>query len=319
MSEIYLAGGCFWGMEQYLSAIRGVQQTQVGYANGSTENPTYEQVCSGKTGHAETVRVVYDPRVLPLSFLLELYYRAVDPLSHNRQGPDIGTQYRTGVYYADERDGAAVRESLERLQRRFDEPVAIEAKPLEHFAPAEEYHQSYLRKNPGGYCHIPRRSVESAARAVVNPADYTAPDGAALREALNETQYAVTQNAATEPPFDNAYWDYFAPGIYVDVTTGEPLFLSTDKFSSGCGWPSFARPIDPDVLRERADRSHGMLRTEVRSRAGDAHLGHVFDDGPKDLGGLRYCINSAALRFVPREEMERQGYRDLLRLLPRRS
>lgn len=315
MAEIYLAGGCFWGMEQYLSAIRGVLSTQVGYANGQTPNPTYQQVCGGGTGHAETVRVVYDPDVLPLSFLLELYYEAIDPAAVNRQGPDVGTQYRTGVYYARQEDAGVVSQSLERLQSRLDRPVAVEGRPLERFWPAEEYHQKYLEKNPGGYCHIPVRKVQAAAKARVNPADFGPPDKEKLRGALTAAQYAVTQQNATEPPFQNAFWDAFEPGIYVDITTGEPLFSSSDKFSSGCGWPSFSKPIDPAVLRERPDGSHGMRRTEVRSRAGDAHLGHVFDDGPKESGGLRYCINSAALRFVPKDEMLRQGYGYLLGLI----
>lgn len=315
MSEIYLAGGCFWGTEQYLSSIRGVLSTQVGYANGNTENPTYEDVCHRGTGHAEAVRVVYDPGVVPLDFLLELYYDSIDPVAVNRQGGDRGPQYRTGVYYTDEGDRPVIERSIARLQERFREPIAIEVEPLCNFSPAEEYHQKYLEKNPGGYCHISKAKVERAARAVVNPAAYPAPGDDALRSALTETQYAVTQRGATEPPFQNAYWDAFQPGIYVDITTGEPLFASGDKFESGCGWPSFSKPIDPNVLREKRDLSHGMHRTEVRSRTGDAHLGHVFPDGPPQAGGLRYCINSAALRFVPREAMEREGYGYLLDLI----
>jgi len=312
MSEIYLAGGCFWGTEKYLSSIRGVLSTQVGYANGNTENPTYEEVCRNNTGHAETVRVIYDPAVLPLEFLLELYYESVDPVSVNRQGGDVGAQYRTGIYYIDENDRPVIDRSIAKLQTRYKEPIAIEVEPLRNFYPAEEYHQKYLDKNPFGYCHIPRAKFEKAARAVVNPAAYQAPNKAEMKRKLTDTQYAVTQNSATEPPFQNEYWNCYKPGIYVDVTTGEPLFASSDKFESGCGWPSFSRPIDPNVIKERLDTSYGMRRIEVGSRVGDAHLGHVFDDGPKELGGLRYCINSAALRFIPKEEMEKEGYGYLL-------
>ncbi len=314
MSEIYLAGGCFWGTEKYLSSIRGVLSTQAGYANGKTENPTYEEVCYRNTGHAETVRVVYDSTIIPLEFLLKLYYESIDPVSVNRQGGDQGAQYRTGIYYVDDGDLQVIRRSLAQLQERYGKPVAIEAEPLRNFSPAEEYHQNYLDKHPEGYCHISKAKLEKAAKSVVNPAAYKAPDPDTLRKRLTATQFEVTQNSATEPPFQNEFWDSFQPGIYVDVTTGEPLFASSDKFESGCGWPSFSKPIDPDVIHEKQDTSYGMRRTEVRSRTGNAHLGHVFNDGPKKAGGLRYCINSASLRFIPREEMAREGYGYLLDL-----
>ena len=168
MAEIYLAGGCFWGTEKYISSIRGVISTKVGYANGRTENPTYEEVCRNNTGHAETVHVTYSPEMLPLEFLLELYYNSIDPTSVNRQGGDAGTQYRTGIYYTDEADLPVIERSISRLQARYDKPVAIEVKPLENFYPAEEYHQKYLDKNPGGYCHIPRHKFEKATRASVS-------------------------------------------------------------------------------------------------------------------------------------------------------
>jgi len=307
MAEIYLAGGCFWGTEKYLSLIRGVTFTEVGYANGTKDKPTYEEVCTGTTGHAETVHVVYDPQVLPLEFLLELYYESIDPTSVNRQGEDVGEQYRTGIYYTDPDDLPIIEQSIKKLAERLDKPVAIEVKPLTSFWRAEEFHQKYLDKNPEGYCHIPKSKMLRAARAVVNSTDYSPPNEEKLKN-LSPLQYDVTQNAATEPPFKNEYWDERRPGIYVDITTGEPLFVSTDKFDSGCGWPSFARPIDPAVVTYHRDTSHGMDRIEVRSRVGNAHLGHVFDDGPEKLGGLRYCINSAALRFIPKEDMEKEGY-----------
>lgn len=308
LSEIYLAGGCFWGTEKYLSSIQGVLSTQVGYANGETENPTYEEVCYRNTGHAEAVRVVYDAKILPLAFLLTLYYDAIDPVSVNRQGGDHGTQYRTGIYYIDDRDLPVIERSIAQLQVRYDQPIAIEVAPLRNFSLAEAYHQKYLDKNPGGYCHISTAKFEKAAKAIVNPAAYSAPDADTLRKTLTAAQYEVTQNSATEPPFKNEFWNTFRPGIYVDITTGEPLFASSDKFESGCGWPSFSKPIDPAVVHEKQDHSHSMRRTEVRSRAGNAHLGHVFNDGPSETGGLRYCINSAALRFISKEEMAQEGY-----------
>lgn len=315
MSEIYFAGGCFWGLEKYLASIHGVKSTQVGYANGNKEFPTYEEVCHSNTGHAETVKVTYDPAVLPLEFLLDLYYEAIDPLSHNRQGGDVGTQYRAGIYYVSTEDAPVIETSIARLQSRFSESIAIEVLPLQNFSVAEEYHQEYLNKNPGGYCHIGKARFERAANAIVNPAAYSAPDTAELRQKLTPEQYAVTQRNATEPPFENKFCQTFMHGIYVDITTGEPLFSSSDKFESGCGWPSFSRPIDPRVIREKEDFSHDMVRTEIRSRVGNAHLGHVFSDGPKESGGLRYCINSASLRFIPKEDMEREGYGFLLGLL----
>lgn len=310
-----MAGGCFWGIEKYIKSIRGVQATQAGYANGKTENPTYEEVCYHHTGHAEAVKVIYDEKMLSLDFLLNLFFDAIDPIAVNRQGGDIGVQYRTGIYYTDEKDLPVIRRCMDQLQKRHDDPVAIEVMPLIHFSPAEEYHQQYLDKNPRGYCHIRQDMFEKASRAIINGAAYLPQEREELHKTLTKTQYDVTQNNATEPPFQNEYWDLNREGIYVDITTGEPLFSSGEKFNSGCGWPSFSKPIDPYVLHEKADVSHGMLRTEVRSRAGDAHLGHVFHDGPKELGELRYCINSAALKFIPKEDMEKEGYGYLLNII----
>ncbi|MFT3950942.1 MAG: peptide-methionine (R)-S-oxide reductase MsrB [Oscillospiraceae bacterium] len=313
MALVYLAGGCFWGTEKYLSLIHGIQSTEVGYVNGSMKNPTYEEVCNS-SGHAEAVKVEYDEKILPLSFLLDLFYESINPVSVNRQGGDSGIQYRTGIYYVDEKDREVIDTSIRELQKRFDKPIEIEVKPHENYYPAEEYHQKYLDKNPNGYCHIGRGTFEKALKAIVNPALYSKSDDTSLREHLTDIQYAVTQKNATDPPFRNEFDHHFEEGIYVDITTGEPLFSSKDKFDSGCGWPSFSEPIDPNVIKEKTDNTHGMIRTEVRSRTGDSHLGHVFDDGPSETGGLRYCINSAALRFIPKDEMESHGYGYLLHL-----
>lgn len=317
LKTIYLAGGCFWGVEKYFSLMPGVKETKVGYANGSTASPTYEEVCSGKTGHAETVKVVFDPEELSLPFLLERYYSIIDPVSVNKQGNDRGIQYRTGIYYADEKDKPVIETSLKRLQQHFRQPLAIEVQPLRQFSRAEKYHQRYLDKNPGGYCHIPPAKFREASQARENEPVYRKKSDEELRRVLTREQFAVTRNNATEPPFRNEYFNNDRPGIYVDVTTGEPLFLSTDKFDSGCGWPSFSRPIKEELIQEKQDFSHGMRRTEVRSKTGDAHLGHVFTDGPKEQGGLRYCINSASLKFIPEQDMEAQGYGKYLPLLHR--
>lgn len=313
-AEIYLAGGCFWGTEHFLKQVRGVEATQVGYANSTTPNPTYQEVCTGNTGAAETVRVVYNPQEVSLALILDLFFKTIDPTSVNRQGGDRGTQYRTGIYYTNPADLPAIEEAIQALSKNYKQPIVVEVKPLVNFYPAETYHQDYLDKNEGGYCHISPELFDLARKANADPV-YTKQADSTLRKALTSQQYAVTQKNATEPAFNNEYWNEFRAGIYVDVTTGEPLFISTDKFDSGCGWPSFSKPIDKKLVEEYRDTSHGMDRVEVRSNTGDAHLGHVFTDGPKDKGGLRYCINSASLRFIPEEKMEAEGYGRYIPLL----
>lgn len=312
--EIYLAGGCFWGVEEYFSLIPGVIDAESGYANGRTENPTYEDVCYCDTGHAETVRVEYDPAVISLETLIEQLFAIIDPLSVNRQGNDVGTQYRTGVYYTDPADLPMIEEVFAAEQRKRGAPLAVELAPLKHFFPAEEYHQDYLRKNPGGYCHVDFSSLSSVrteqqkAQGKSRRPRYERPSDEELRKQLTAQQYAITQHAGTERAFSGEYDHHFERGIYVDVATGQPLFSSEDKYDSGCGWPAFTRPIEEDAVSVRDDRSFGMHRIEVRSSDGDSHLGHVFHDGPTNRGGLRYCINSAALRFVPYDRLEEEGY-----------
>lgn len=315
-AEIYFAGGCFWGTEHFLKQIRGVESTQAGYANSIVANPSYEQVCSGKTNAAETVKVVYDPEVVSLDVLLDLYFKTIDPTSLNRQGNDRGTQYRSGIYYTDIDDVPVINQAIKDLSSQYTKAIVVEVKPLTNFYAAETYHQDYLDKNPNGYCHINPALFAMARKAnAAKTKSYQKLDDATLRQKLTAEQYAVTQKNATEPAFKNEYWNEHRPGIYVDITTGEPLFVSTDKFDSGCGWPSFSKPIQKELITEKKDGSYGMIRTEVRSKNGDAHLGHVFTDGPKDKGGLRYCINSASLRFIPKEKMEEEGYGEYLPLV----
>ena len=233
-------------------------------------------------------------------------------LARNRQGNDIGTQYRTGIYYTDDKDRAIILSSLKGLQSSYDKPVAIEVMPLQNYCPAEKYHQKYLDKNPNGYCHIGKDKFVKAKQAQDDQLRRQPKPQESLKATLSEMQYNVTQNNATEPPFRNAFYNNFKEGIYVDIITGEPLFASADKFESGCGWPSFAKPINAGSIRELTDNSHEMKRTEVRSKKADAHLGHVFNDGPRETGGLRYCINSASLKFIPKEMMKEEGYGYLL-------
>lgn len=322
LHHIYLAGGCFWGVEEYFSRIPGVAVSESGYANGSTQNPSYQEVCTGETGHAETVHVAFDPAIVSLETILRQYFKIIDPTSLNRQGADHGTQYRTGVFYVDEADRPAIQAIFDEVAAGLEAPMVVELGPLESFWLAEDYHQDYLKKNPGGYCHVRFDSLsevrlEPTATPSLDPARYVRPSDEEIRAALTPMAYEITQNAATEPPFSGAYDIVFSPGIYVDAVTGEPLFSSADKFVSGCGWPSFAKPIDEAVVVESEDTSHGMLRTEVKSRVGESHLGHVFNDGPASKGGLRYCINSLSLRFIPLEKMEEEGYGDLIYLVER--
>ena len=307
MAEIYLAGGCFWGLEEYFSRISGVLQTSVGYANGQIETTNYQLI--KETDHAETVQVIYDEKVVSLREILLYYFRVIDPLSVNQQGNDRGRQYRTGIYYLEEADLPTINTVVREQELLIGRKIAVEVEKLRHYILAEDYHQDYLKKNPGGYCHI---DVRDAEKPLIDAANYEKPSQAVLRESLSEESYRVTQEAATEAPFSNAYDQTFEEGIYVDITTGEPLFFAKDKFASGCGWPSFSRPISKELIHYYQDLSHGMERIEVRSRSGNAHLGHVFTDGPRELGGLRYCINSASLRFIAKDEMEEAGYGYLL-------
>lgn len=315
IKEIYLAGGCFWGTEKYFENIKGVISTEVGYANGDTENPTYKEVCNNNTGYTETVKVEYEDSIIGLPFVLKMYYEVINPISVNRQGGDIGSQYRTGIYYTDKNDDQIIEKSIEELQMNFNEKIAIEIQPLKNYYRAEEYHQKYLDKNPEGYCHIGPEKFEIAKNAQDESLKYKKKSKEELKKILTEEQFEVTQNQGTEKPFKNEYNDVFKEGIYVDITTGEPLFVSTDKFESGCGWPSFSKPIDKKIIEEKHDESYGRSRIEVRSKTGDSHLGHVFEDGPKEKGGLRYCINSASLKFVAKDEMKEKGYEKLLFLL----
>jgi len=316
IKKIYLAGGCFWGLEAYFKRIEGVISAVSGYANGKTENPTYEEVCHDDTGHAETVEVSYDDRKLPLAHILVYFFRVIDPTSLNKQGDDRGIQYRTGIYYlADVEYGNADKSIVEafirKAQENYSKTIVVEVLPLSQFYKAEDYHQDYLDKNPSGYCHI---NLNRAYEPIVDETSYDKPDNDTLKENLTELEYEVTQHSFTERPFSHPYDHEFREGLYVDIVTGEPLFTSMDKFNSGCGWPAFTNPINPEVLNYVQDMSHNMNRIEVRSRIGDSHLGHVFEDGPREFGGLRYCINGASLRFIKKEDLEREGYGKYLKV-----
>ncbi|MEN6340786.1 MAG: peptide-methionine (R)-S-oxide reductase MsrB [Clostridiaceae bacterium] len=306
--QIYLAGGCFWGLEKLMQSIPGVLDAVSGYANGTSEaDANYKTVCGGKTNFRETVLVTYDPARVSLDQLLFAYYAVVDKTAVNRQGHDVGTQYQAGIYYADDASKKIV-ERVAAVERGRTPGFAVEIKPLENFFPAEEYHQDYLDKNPGGYCHIPFAEIARLSGAVIDAGVYARPGETEIVKRLTPEQYAVTQNSATEHPFQNEFFRHEEKGLYVDVVTGEPLFTSEDKYESSCGWPAFTKPVESAVVVEREDRAHGMLRVEVRSRAGDSHLGHVFENDPESPNGVRYCINSAALRFILFDKLDEEGY-----------
>ena len=311
---IYLAGGCFWGLEKLMQSIPGVIDAQSGYANGTGKaDAKYQTILGGKTGFRETVRVEYDPAKVSLDHLLLAYFYVIDPTVLNKQGNDTGTQYQTGIYYTNTQVQAVVERIVE-LERGRHKVFAVEVGPLKNYYPAEEYHQNYLDKNPGGYYHISPAKIKLLSSLKIDAGAYKKPAAETIRDKLTAEQFQVTQQNGTEQPFHNEVWDKFAKGIYVDIVTGEPLFSSTDKYQSSCGWPAFTKPIEAPLLVERKDTSYGMVRTEVRSRSGDSHLGHVFTGDRESPNGVRYCINSASLRFIPYEQMESEGYGYLLDL-----
>lgn len=307
---IYLAGGCFWGLERYMQAIPGVLDAVSGYANGVWEEGrrlTYEDVCTQATGFRETVRVEFDAEMVSLDALLFSFFNVIDPTVENQQGHDVGSQYQTGVYYVDEGQRQIIDRIVSLEKERYSRFV-VEIEPLRVFVEAEEYHQDYLTKNPGGYCHISSGQIEMVSHMLVDPAKYKRPSAEEAAKKLTAKQLYVTRESGTEPPFRNEYWNFFEKGIYVDVVSGEPLFSSRDKYASSCGWPAFSGGIDANTFFLAADNSHGMQRVEVRSRVANSHLGHVFTEDPESPNGIRFCMNSASLRFIPYERMEEEGY-----------
>ncbi|MBM7649890.1 peptide methionine sulfoxide reductase msrA/msrB [Bacillus ectoiniformans] len=312
LEKATFAGGCFWCMVSPFDEKPGIKGVVSGYTGGEEKNPSYEEVISQTTGHYEAVQITFDPKVMPYEKLLDLYWKQIDPTDAEGQFSDRGSAYRTAIFYHNESQRQLAEASKVELSAsgRFRTPIVTEIRPAGPFYKAEEKHQEYYKKFSFHYNHY----WESSGRAQFIRENWKKrKSDEALREELTSIQYEVTRKNATEPPFQNEYWDHTEEGIYVDIISGEPLFSSTDKYDAGCGWPSFTKPLLRSELKEQFDTSHGMRRIEVRAKTSDSHLGHVFDDGP-GLDRARYCINSAALRFVPVKRLEEEGYGEFLAL-----
>ena len=311
------AGGCFWCMEKPFESLDGVISVTSGYAGGSSEHPTYQDYSAA--GHIEVVEIVYDPAKISYATLLDTFWRQIDPTDDQGQFVDRGHAYSSAIFYHNPRQKQLAEASKRQLQESgiFAAKIVTPILPAATFWPAEDYHQDYYKNNPLRYTFYRNGSGRDrfldkhwqgksfATKEEAAPAD--------LRQRLTPLQYRVTQEDGTEPPFDNLYWNHKEPGIYVDIVSGEALFSSLDKFDSGTGWPSFTKPLVAENIVEKKDNSLFMTRTEVRSKGGNSHLGHVFDDGPPPTG-LRYCINSAALRFIPAAKLAEEGYPQLVKL-----
>lgn len=307
------AGGCFWCMVEPFDERPGIISVISGYTGGEVENPTYEQVCSDTTGHVEAVQIEFNPEVMSYDKLVELFWQQIDPTDAGGQFNDRGESYQTAIFYHNENQQQIAEQSKQGLKEsgKFSKSIVTPVIPAKIFYKAEKNHQDYYKKQS---FHYRLYKKGSGREDFIKKHWLQNPDKSNLKERLTPVQYSVTQENGTERPFANEYWNNEEEGIYVEIISGDVLFSSLDKFDAGCGWPSFTKPADPHQVNENTDTSHGMIRTEVRSKNADSHLGHIFEDGPKDKGGLRYCMNSAAMQFIPKEEMKEKGYEEYLHL-----
>jgi peptide methionine sulfoxide reductase msrA/msrB len=335
LQTAYVAGGCFWCTESDFEKLEGVHNVISGFSGGEEKNPAYKEVASGSTGHRESVKIEYDGDILDYHNIVSYHLRYIDPTDAEGQFVDRGFQYSPAIYYQSEEEQKIAEDVIMEFERarRFTGPLVIAVEQFKSFYPAEDYHQDYYKKSPIKYKYYrggsgrdqfleetwskpeytPEVSDVSDPK-VTQESEYKKPSESEIREMLTDLQYYVTQEEGTERPFDNEYWDNKEEGIYVDIVSGEPLFSSANKYKSGTGWPSFDRPLAPENVAEQEDRKLFFTRTELRSANADSHLGHVFSDGPKETTGLRYCINSASLRFVPKDQLEAEGYGEFAEL-----
>lgn len=322
--------GCFWCAEADFEKVPGVVDVVSGYAGGSDAGPTYQNYAA--SGHREVVLVTYNPVRISFAQLVEHTIKHGDPTDAEGSFYDRGAEYAPAIYYNSAEEKAAAETVISAVDALhvFEKPIALALLPITPFYPAEEYHQDYYKRNPLKYAYYRHGSGRDAfiekhwgANPILSIAEkpphmswrsFVKPSQEVLRAKLTPLQYRVTQEEGTEPSFDNVYDKNYADGIYVDVVSGEPLYSSIDKYDSGTGWPSFTKPLEPGNIVLKKDTYLVYERVEVRSKYGDSHLGHVFDDGPVDRGGKRYCMNSAAMRFVPKENLAAEGYGDYLSL-----
>ena len=323
--KIIFAGGCFWCTEGEFSHTRGIVSAISGYTDSEKDSPSYEEVSSGRVRAREAVEVTYDKDQIPLDEVLDKYWQHIDPTDKDGQFADKGYQYTTAIYYMTEEQKNMIEQSKEELEKskKFSSQIMTLVLPFVNFYPAEEYHQNFKDKNKDRYESYREGSGRNSFLKL-----HWQDGSVSTREiyskqeklkTLTPLEYKVTQESGTEAPFENEYNSNKEVGVYVDVVSGELLYLSSDKYDSGSGWPSFTKPAKEEAITLHPDEGIFQSRTEVRSKIADSHLGHVFSDGPKDKGGMRYCMNSAAMRFVPLSDMEKEGYGEYISMLTEKA